>query len=43
MIIIGVCFLIPWNLYIRRLNLQINQTIQILNVIPITLIPVNRK
>lgn len=35
--------LVPWSLYLRSLNIKLNQTIQILNVIPIELIPVNRK
>lgn len=43
MVVMGVVFVGPWNLYLRRMNLLINQTIQILNVVPITLIPVSRR
>jgi hypothetical protein len=35
--------LLPWNLHLRRANIKANQTIQILNIIPLKLIPVSRK
>ena len=43
--VVVMCFMfaIPWSLYLRRMNIKLNQTIQILNVIPMSLIPVGRK
>jgi NADH:ubiquinone oxidoreductase subunit 3 (subunit A) len=43
MVLSSTVFMLPWNLYLRRLNIKINQTIQILNIIPMVLIPIYRK
>jgi len=39
--VIGFIFL--WILYLRKLNVRLNQTIQMLNMIPIRMLPKNRK
>jgi hypothetical protein len=36
-------FLLLWLLYLRRLNVRLNQTIQMLNMIPIRMLPKSRR
>ena len=36
-------FMFPWHIYLHRVNIKLNQTIQILNVVPMALLPVGRK
>lgn len=38
-----ICFLLLWLYYLRRLNTELNQTIQMLNMIPFKLLPKSRK
>jgi heme/copper-type cytochrome/quinol oxidase subunit 2 len=38
-----LCFLVLWLYYLRKLNTEINQTIQMLNMIPFKLLPKSRK
>lgn len=38
-----VCFLLLWLYYLRKLNTELNQTIQMLNMIPFKLLPKSRK
>ena len=39
----GLAFLLLWLYYLRKLNTEINQTIQMLNMIPFKLLPKSRK
>jgi hypothetical protein len=43
MIMSGIVFLLLWLLYLRRLNVKLNQTIQMLNMIPIRMLPKSRR
>jgi len=36
-------FLIFWMMYLKKMNTQLNQTIQMLNMIPFKLLPKSRK
>jgi hypothetical protein len=36
-------FILLWGVYLRRLNLRLNQTIQMLNMIPIKMLPKGRQ
>ena len=38
-----VCFLLVWLYYLRKLNTELNQTIQMLNMIPFKLLPKSRR
>ena len=38
-----LCFLLFWLYYLRKINVEINQTIQMLNMIPFKLLPKSRK
>jgi hypothetical protein len=38
-----LAFLIFWLMYLKRMNTQLNQTIQMLNMIPFKLLPKSRK
>jgi hypothetical protein len=38
-----VCYLLLWLYYLRKLNTELNQTIQMLNMIPFKLLPKSRK
>lgn len=38
-----LCFLLFWLYYLRKLNTELNQTIQMLNMIPFKLLPKSRK
>jgi hypothetical protein len=42
-IITVLAFLIFWMMYLKRMNTQLNQTIQMLNMIPFKLLPKSRK
>ena len=42
-IISTLSFLLFWLYYLRKLNTEINQTIQMLNMIPFKLLPKSRK
>lgn len=41
-VVILLIMLVFWNLYLRMVNMQLNQTIRILNMIPMHLFPVSR-
>lgn len=41
--ILLLLFVLPWHFYLHRLNIKLNQTIQILNVVPMSLLPVYLK
>lgn len=36
-------FVLPWHLHLHRVNVKLNQTIQILKVVPMSLLPVGHK
>lgn len=38
-----LAFLLLWLYYLRKLNTELNQTIQMLNMIPFKLLPKSRK
>jgi hypothetical protein len=42
-IITLLAFLVFWMMYLKRMNTQLNQTIQMLNMIPFKLLPKSRK
>lgn len=43
LVVSGIGFLLLWLLYLRRLNVRLNQTIQMLNMIPIRMLPKSRR
>jgi len=42
-ILTSLAFLIFWMMYLKKMNTQLNQTIQMLNMIPFKLLPKSRK
>jgi hypothetical protein len=43
LVVSSIGFLLLWLLYLRRLNVRLNQTIQMLNMIPIRMLPKSRR
>ncbi len=42
-ILTSLGFMIFWMMYLKKMNTQLNQTIQMLNMIPFKLLPKSRK